>query len=111
MEHAHFVSFEAAASVEEAARRNHYEGEAVTESFWSKAAASLPPHVRRRYGHLFEAAEQYEPVLELVVDTCADAWRALAKVFGSGTKRHDVKRHGIRFGVRLRSGPAKRLGV
>jgi len=68
MEHARFVSSAAATPVEEAARRNHYEGEAVTESFWSGAAASLPPHVRRRYAHLFEAAERWEPVIEFLVE-------------------------------------------
>jgi hypothetical protein len=94
MKHVHLVSLEAAASVEEAARRNHYEEEAVTVSFWEKAAASLPPHVRRRYGHLFEAAGQYEPVVEFIVDGCARASRAIARLFSSDSKRRDVKRHG-----------------
>ena len=94
MKHVHLVSLEAAVSVEEAARRNHYEGEAVTESFWEKAAASLPPRVRRRYGHLFEAAEQWEPVVEFLVDACAGTSRALARLFNSDSKRRDAKRHG-----------------
>jgi len=87
MKHVHLVSFEAAASVEEAARRNHYEGEAVTESFWRTAAASLPAHVRRRYGHLFEAAERYEPVVDFIVDGCAGIARAIARLFSSDSKR------------------------
>ena len=93
MKQAHLLSVEGA-PVEEAARRNHYEGEAVTESFWSKAAASLPPHARRRYGHLFVAAEQYEPVVDSIVDGCATVSRAIARRFSTGSKRHDVRRHG-----------------
>jgi hypothetical protein len=80
--------------VEEAARRNHYEGEAVTESFWSKAAASLPPRVRRRHGHLFVAAEQYEPVVDSIVGGCATVSRAIARRFSAESKRRDVKRRG-----------------
>ncbi len=96
MKQAHLAPLEGSASVEEAARRNHYEAEAVTEpgSFWKKAAASLPPHVRRRYGHLFEAAERYEPVVEFIVDGCASGSRAIARLFSSEPKRRDVKRHG-----------------
>jgi hypothetical protein len=94
MKHVPLASLEAAASVEEAARRNHYEGEAVTESFWKKAAASLPPQVQRRYGHLFEAAEQYQPVVELLADACAGTSRAIAGLFSSDSRRRDVKRHG-----------------
>jgi len=94
MKHVHLVSLEAAVSVEEAARRNHYEAEIVTGSFWRKAAASLPPRVQRRYGHLFEAAEQYEPVVEFLVDGCARISRAVARLFSPDSKRRDVKRHG-----------------
>jgi hypothetical protein len=90
MKRAYLLSVEGTASVEEAARRNHYEGEALTGSFWSKAAASLPPHVRRRYGHLFMAAEQYEPI----VDSIVEGSRAIARRFSTGSKRRDVKRHG-----------------
>lgn len=94
MKHVHLVSLEAAASAEEAARRNHYEAEIATESFWEKAAASLPPRVRRRYGRLFQAAEQYEPVVEFIVDGCARTSRAVARLFSPDSKPRDVKRHG-----------------
>jgi hypothetical protein len=76
MEHARYAPFVASSPGEEAARRNHDEGELVTESFWRTAAASLPPHVRRKYIHLFEAAEQYEPVMGFIADACGKAWRA-----------------------------------
>ena len=57
-----------ATAAEQAARRNHYEGEMVAESFWKKAAASLPPQVQRRHAHLFDAAERYEPVIDFIVE-------------------------------------------
>ena len=82
MEYTHFVPLEA--PVEQAARRNHYEGELVIESFWKTAAAALPPHVRRKHVHLFEAAEQYEPVVELIADGCGKAWRAATRLFHAG---------------------------
>ena len=94
MEHTRFVSSAAAAPEEEAARRNHYEGEAVIGSFWSSAAASLPPHARRRYAHLFEAAERWEPVIEFLVDRCRDASRALTKVFRPTGHHGDERRRG-----------------
>lgn len=92
MEHTRYAPSDAPASVEEAARRNHYEGENVTESFWRNAAASLPPHVRRQYRHLFEAAEQWEPIIELLVDACSSAWRALARLFQGGQARRGSRR-------------------
>src|SRR5687768_16164810 len=97
MEHTRFVSSAAAAPEEEAARRNHYEGEAMTGSFWSSAAASLPPHVRRRYAHLFEAAERWEPVIDFLVDACTSAWRALAGLFqGRQAPRGSKRRRNFR---------------
>ena len=91
MKHVHLVSLEAAASAEEAARRNHYEAEIATESFWKKSAASLPPHVRRRYGRLFEAAEQYEPVIEFIVNAFS-ARRGLLGLFRAGRSHRDGTR-------------------
>jgi len=67
MDRTRFASLEEA-SVEQAARRNHYEGEATGPSLWKNAVASLPPHARRKYGHLFAAAERYEPIVEFLVD-------------------------------------------
>ena len=67
MGHTRIASLDATAA-EEAARRNHYEEETAAESFWKKAAASLPPHAQRKYAHLFDAAEQYEPVIEFIVE-------------------------------------------
>jgi hypothetical protein len=94
MEHTLRTSYEKVEAAEKVARGHHYEGEVTEESFWKKAAASLPPHVQRRYGHLFEAAEQYEPVMEFIVDGCARGSRAIARLFSSGSRRRDVKRHG-----------------
>ena len=79
MEHTLHSSYEKAAAAEKAARRNHYEGESIPESFWKKAAASLPPHVQQKYGHLFEAAERYEPVIDFIVDRCGAASRRLRR--------------------------------
>lgn len=92
MEHTRYAPFDASVSVEEAARRNHYEGENVNESFWRNAAASLPPHVRRKYAYLFEAAEQWEPVIDFLVDAFGSAWRALAGLFQRRQPRRGSKR-------------------
>jgi hypothetical protein len=78
-------SYEKAAAAEKAARDNHYESETIAESFWKSAAASLPPHVRRKYAHLFEAAERYEPVVDFIVDRCRAACSRL-KIQGSWFK-------------------------
>ena len=86
MKHVHLVHFEAAAAAEDAARRNHYEEEAVIESFWKKAAASLPPRVQRRYGHLFEAAEQYEPAVDFIVELFRHRRSNRAAVKGRGPR-------------------------
>jgi len=51
----------------------------MAESFWKAAAASLPPHVQRRYAHLFEAAERFEPMLDFVLTARGRAHRALAR--------------------------------
>ena len=51
----------------------------MAESFWRTAAASLPPHVQQRYASLFEAAEEYEPVIEFIVTARVRAHRALAQ--------------------------------
>jgi hypothetical protein len=51
----------------------------MAESYWKTAAASLPPHVQERYASLFEAAEQYEPVIDFIVTARGRAYRALAR--------------------------------
>lgn len=51
----------------------------MADSFWRTAAASLPPHVQERYASLFEAAEEYEPVIEFMVTARGRAARALAR--------------------------------
>jgi hypothetical protein len=55
----------------------------MAESFWKTAAASLPPHVQERYASLFEAAEEYEPVIDFIVTARGRAYRALAQGFRS----------------------------
>jgi hypothetical protein len=89
MEHTLRSSYERAAAAEDAARRNHYEGETATESFWRKAAASLPPHAQRKYAHLFDAAERYEPVIDFIVDLFRKRRSGRTKVKGRvGQKAH-----------------------
>ena len=51
----------------------------MAESFWRTAAASLPPQVQQRYARLFEAAEEYEQLLDFVVTARSRAHRALAR--------------------------------
>jgi len=50
----------------------------MAESFWKAAAASLPSHVQWRYARLFEAAEQFEQLLDFVLTARGRAHRALA---------------------------------
>ncbi|HSF22265.1 MAG TPA: hypothetical protein VLA81_09495 [Burkholderiales bacterium] len=50
----------------------------MAESFWKAAAASLPPQIQWRYAGLFEAAERYELLFDLVVSSGGRARRALA---------------------------------
>lgn len=50
----------------------------MAESFWKTAAASLPPQVQQRYARLFEAADEYEPLLDFVMTARGRAHRALA---------------------------------
>ena len=89
MQHTRFASLDATAA-EQAARANHYEGEAASESFWKSAAQALPPHARRKYARLFEAAARYEPVVELVVDACSGAWRAMHFGAARTPRRRDL---------------------
>lgn len=51
----------------------------LTQSFWRTAAASLPPQVQWRYAGLFEAAERYELLFEIVATSGGRARRALAQ--------------------------------
>jgi hypothetical protein len=55
--------------------------QAMAESFWKTAAASLPPQVQWRYARLFETAERYEPLLDLVITAGGRARRVLAQSF------------------------------
>ena len=50
----------------------------MTGSFWEKAAASLPPHVRRRYAAEFESMER----LEILLGITMDAWRHARRLLG-----------------------------
>jgi hypothetical protein len=66
------------------------------------AAASLPFHVRRRYFHLFEAAERWEPVVDFIIDACRFKSRAAGRSgdreVGKGFRAHSLTRtrpHGI----------------
>lgn len=53
----------------------------MAESFWKAAAASLPPQIQWRYAGLFEAAERYELLFDLIVNSGGRARRALARAF------------------------------
>lgn len=85
--HVRFSPIEEVDAVEQAARHNHYEGEIPAESFWRTAAASLPPQARRRYLHLFEAAERWEPVVEHFVDRVSDFSHAVGRLFHAAPQR------------------------
>jgi len=54
----------------------------MAQSFWKTAAASLPPQVQWRYAGLFEAAEQFERLLDFVITVRGRAHRALARACG-----------------------------
>lgn len=86
MEYPLLPSIEELAAIERAARHYYYEEDPMPNSFWRNAAASLPPHVRRRYAHLFEAAERYEPVIDFLVDSARHASRALGGIFSARRK-------------------------
>ncbi len=45
----------------------------MTQSFWKSAAASLPPEVARRYAAQFEKAEEYEQLLDWIMDAWCSA--------------------------------------
>jgi hypothetical protein len=51
----------------------------MTESFWKTAAASLPPSVQWRYAKLFEAADEFEQLLDFVLAARGRAYSALAR--------------------------------
>lgn len=50
----------------------------TTGSFWRTAAASLPPQIQGRYAGLFEAAERYELLFDIVATSGGRVRRALA---------------------------------
>jgi hypothetical protein len=51
----------------------------MTQSFWKTAAASLPPQIQWRYAGLFEVAERYEILFDIVATSGGRARRALAQ--------------------------------
>lgn len=53
----------------------------MTRSFWRTAAASLPPQIQWRYAGLFEAAERYELLFDIVATSGGRVRRALAQTF------------------------------
>ncbi len=70
----------------------------MDESFWKTAAASLPPRVQWRYARLFEAAEEFEKLLDLllaargrVYSAAARACRRVADALRKSARRLDVK--------------------
>jgi hypothetical protein len=74
----------------------------MTTSFWKEAAASLPPATRDRYAAHFEAAERYEHLLELGIETWRVARRALAKCC-------QVVAHGLRAAARFLESAARNI--
>jgi hypothetical protein len=56
-------------------------------AFWSEAAASLPPEVRKRHAGAFETAERIEPVIDLVITSWRHSLRALAAVAWIGARK------------------------
>jgi len=76
----------------------------MCSSFWKNAAASLPPQVQRRYAMHFEAAERFEPVLDLVIEAAGYARRAL----GWGCENVAA---GLRRSARILDAVARRLAL
>ena len=59
-------------------------------TFWETAAASMRPGIRRRYGRLFEAAEQYEPLIDMIVNAERHLRAALATALRSTARKLDM---------------------
>jgi len=76
----------------------------MCSSFWKNAAASLPPQVRRRYALLFEAAERFDAILDLVIEAGGYARRALGWGCGSVAA-------GLRKTARFLEAVARRLAL
>lgn len=76
----------------------------MNQSFWEKAANSLPPHLRRRYAADFEMAERFDEALDAGIHAWGVARRALGaalEVFARNL--HSVARR-IGFAARRLSG-------
>jgi len=70
----------------------------MSESFWKTAAASLPPSVQWRYAKLFEAADEFEQLIEFLLagrgriySAAARACRGVADALRKSARRLDVK--------------------
>ena len=76
----------------------------MTTTFWKDAAASLPPEIRHRYTADFEAAERYEQLLDLGIESWGLGRRALAKCCQAAA-------HALRAGARIFDTAARRLAL
>ena len=74
----------------------------MSKSFWNNAAASLPPHLRRRYAADFEMAERFDAVL----DAGIQAWGAARRATGVALEGFAC---GLRFAARRIGFVARRL--
>ncbi len=74
----------------------------MRKSFWKDALASLPPSVQGRYAGSFEAAEQFEALLDLGVGAWGSAKHALAKICQGAARA-------MRGTARILEGAAHRL--
>jgi hypothetical protein len=74
----------------------------MTTLFWKDALASLPPSVQVRYAASFEAAERFEALLDLGIETWGSAKHALAKICRAAARA-------MRGTARILEGAAHRL--
>jgi hypothetical protein len=74
----------------------------MTALFWQNALASLPPGVQRRYAASFEAAERFDALLDLGIQTWGSVKHYLAKMC-------QVAAHAMRGTARILDRAARRL--
>jgi hypothetical protein len=71
-------------------------------TFWKQIAASLPPEVRVRYARDLEAAERFEHVIDLAIET----WNRARRVLG---RCCEALAQGLRRTARLFDSAARQL--
>ena len=60
----------------------------LTTKFWKNALAQLPPEIRARHVHDFEAAERWELRLNALIEVWTQAKNALGRTFQTPRSAH-----------------------